>query len=133
MASLQLGLMLHAIVSSAAQILPETGGVPGPGVYALIDTRQYAVCQLLGADGQGGETMGGYGTLVKPLLKDGALTQYKCAGNGIKNLSGKDLTFEGFLCKIIDSQGVSHETTISKASLTAAGSETLVCSHMLSV
>lgn len=79
--------------------------------------------------------MGGYGTLVKPPLKDAVtlLTQYKCVGNGIKNQSGVDLTFEGFLCKIIDSKGVSHETTVSKATLTAAGAETLVCSHMLSV
>ncbi|KAL3156523.1 hypothetical protein ABBQ38_000819 [Trebouxia sp. C0009 RCD-2024] len=129
----QLGLLLLLLVLLPVALSDQTQDLEAQDAQihwakAIIDTRHYAVCNLLGADSQGHKVKGGHGTFVKPPVQVEELTQYKCVGQGIKNQSGMDVTFKDFLCVIIDSGGVKHNTTTSSVALSAAGVETLLCS-----
>ena len=117
------------VLLAACGALAAVTATSQPSVSVKIDTRAYAVCEMLGADAAGHMIKGGFGTLVKPATQHQNHITWKCVGQGVVNEIEKDLELEGFKCVVIDSAGTRQLATRSTAKISSTGSEILSCSY----
>jgi len=118
--ALLLCVLLAIMTASAGQ---------GIAPRAVIDTRAYSVCKLIGANRTGGIIQGAFGTVKKPEMRISNIITWNCTGTGIQNDSGRDLAFFGFNCTVIDGAGAQFLTQNTSAALTAKGAENLRCTY----